>query len=163
MTTQTAKRACHGTSKNGSPCRNTAILEDGYCVAHTPNLADSRRLKPGKQPGAGRPRKPRAIDVLKERLEDEIDETLAVLFDARHATRSVVVGNGPTAHVEVVEDNQTRMAAIREIFDRAYGKSKQFSEVTHYTRDAFMEAVAELEAEHAELDRELAAGSSGND
>ena len=53
--------------------------------------------------------------MLRERLEREIErnETLSVLFDALGAERAVVVGNGPTAHVQHVPDIPTRLAAVR--------------------------------------------------
>jgi hypothetical protein len=52
------------------------------------------------------------------------------LYEARKATRHVVVGNGPTAHVEEVPDIPTRLAAAKEVMDRTHGKSKQVNEIT---------------------------------
>jgi siroheme synthase (precorrin-2 oxidase/ferrochelatase) len=92
--------------------------------------------------------------VLKQRLENDIDRVLKPLFAALEAERSVVVGNGPTAHVETVEDIPTRIAAARELLDRAYGRSKSSSEITLISDDVLAQAMRQMEEEFAELDRD---------
>lgn len=99
----------------------------------------------------GRPRAPRAVDVLRERLEARIDDWLQVLEDARTAERGVVVGDGPTAHVEFFDDHPTRLKAFREVFDRGYGKPMQFHDVT--TREEESEVDSEIRELLAEMDR----------
>ena len=90
-----SKRACHGTTKAGKPCKAAPLHDSDYCLAHTD---EETRLSTGfGAPGTGRPRNPRAVDVLKERIEAGIDEVLKPLWDALTAERAVVVGNGPGA------------------------------------------------------------------
>jgi hypothetical protein len=102
------------------------------------------------------------VEALRERVEADIDRVLAPLFEALTATRAVVVGNGPSAYVDAVDDFPTRIVAVRELLDRAYDKPR--SAVNVLTRDEFMDRVAEMEAEFVELDEQLAVaeGSSNS-
>lgn len=153
-----SKRTCHAKTIKGKPCKANplkpgTIIESitvtgDWCRTHDPNLPDSARIQ-GRQPGAGRPRTPRAVDVLKERIEQDIDKVLKPLWDALTAERAVVVGNGPQAFVENVTDHPTRITAVRELLDRGYGRSKQSSEVTVITEDVLTQAITRLEAELA--------------
>jgi hypothetical protein len=90
--------------------------------------------------------------VLKERIEAGIDKVLDPLWDALQAERAVVVGNGPSATMEMVPDYSTRIAAVRELLDRGYGRPKQSSEVTVVTQDAIDVAIERMERELAERD-----------
>ena len=121
---------CTATTKSGEPCKATAKNGLDVCNAHAPEEVKERLGFGGSQPGAGRPRNPSKVEVLREKLEAEWDEWFGVLTEARNATRHVVVGNGPTAHVEEIPDLPTRLAAFREIMDRAHGKPKQTAEVS---------------------------------
>lgn len=117
--------SCQGTTKTGKPCKSTGVLDNGFCMAHQPeNSRDFQRFG-GSQPGAGRPRQPKAVEVLREALEARADEIVAPLWEALTADRAVVVGNGPTAHVELVPDIPTRMAATRMFIEHGFGKPKQ--------------------------------------
>jgi hypothetical protein len=120
-----AKRRCKGKTKAGKRCRNTAVLEHGYCIAHTPKETEGSRRFGGSQPGAGRPRSPRAVDVIRDRIEADVELVLTPLFDALEADRGVVVGSGDDAALETVPDWPSRLAAARELLDRAYGKPQQ--------------------------------------
>lgn len=122
-------RACKATTKAGKPCKAPPLDSGDFCIAHDRNSKKDLGFG-GSQPGSGRPPKPRIVDVLRERVENEIDEWLEPFYEGRTATRHVVVGNGPTAHVEEVPDIPTRMAASREVLDRTHGKSKQVNEIT---------------------------------
>ena len=142
-----AKRACTGTTKQGQPCKAAPLHDSDHCLAHTD---EQTRLSTGfGAPGTGRPCNPRAVDVLKERIEAGIDEVLKPLWDALTAERAVVVGNGPTAYVESVKDHPTRIAAVRELLDRGYGRPKQSSEVTVVTQDTIEQAIERMEGELA--------------
>lgn len=77
---------------------------------------------------------------------------LAPLFDALEASRWVVVGTGPTAHVEMVEDVPVRLAAVRELLDRAYGRAHSTGTVTVITEDLLDQELKRLEAELAAND-----------
>jgi hypothetical protein len=144
------KRTCKGTNSQGKPCKAAPLTDSDYCLAH----ADEKtRVSTGfGAPGNGRPRKPRAVDVLRERIEANIDRVLDPLWDALTADRAMVVGNGPTAHVELASDHPTRIAAARELLDRAYGRTRQSSEVTVITEDMIDQAIRRMEAELAELE-----------
>jgi hypothetical protein len=101
------------------------------------------------------------VDVLKERIEAGIDEVLKPLWDALTAERAVVVGNGPTAYVESVKDHPTRIAAVRELLDRGYGRPKQVSEITMVTEDEFAATVRRWEQEADERERDRDTGVAG--
>lgn len=81
----------------------------------------------------GRPRKPTAIELLRQKVEEEfgLDAVLQPYFDALvGAVKPVVVGNGAHAHVVDYEDLGAKMAASDKILDRVYGKPKQQTEIT---------------------------------
>ena len=65
----------------------------------------------GPQPGAGRPRKPRVVDVIRERIEQDMEPVIAALVDALSASRGVVVGAGESAELELIPDHAARIAA----------------------------------------------------
>jgi hypothetical protein len=123
-------RRCTATNKHGNPCRSWALKDQRFCLAHADQQTKASRGFGGVQEGGGRPPKPRVVDVLRERIEADIDKWFAVLTEARDAERAVVVGNGPQAYLEMVPDAGTRLAAFREAFDRVYGKAKQTTELT---------------------------------
>jgi hypothetical protein len=70
------------------------------------------------------------IDVIRERIEDDMEPVISALLDALTADRGVVVGQGENATVEFVPDHDARIKAARELLDRAYGKARQALEVT---------------------------------
>lgn len=134
-----SKRRCHGTTKKNKPCgapplRPGTVIEGiavtgKWCVQHDEDLPESARIG-GAQPGAGRPRNPRAVDVLRERIEQDIDKVIVPLWEALEATSGVVVGNGPSARLEIEPDYRTRIAAARELLDRGYGRPRQAVEMS---------------------------------
>lgn len=147
----TPKR-CSGVTKAGKPCKSTAVLEEtGTCLAHAPQELRGSRGFGGPQPGSGRPRSPRAVEVLRQKLEAQIDDWWQVLEDARSAERGLVVGDGPSARIEYVEDHSTRLKAFHAMFDRAIGKPMQFHDVT--TREEESEVDREIADLLAEMDR----------
>lgn len=124
------KRACSATTKAGTPCQSPPLAGTELCMAHSPAKVRESRGFVADNGKAGRPRSPRAVDVLRERIEQDIDAVIAPLWEALAAEKSVVVGNGPSAHVESVPDLPTRIAAARELLDRGYGKPKQATELS---------------------------------
>jgi hypothetical protein len=135
----TERRRCKGKNQAGDPCgayplRPGTLIEDvsvtgDWCIIHDPDLPEG--AKPGgPQPGAGRPRNPRGIDILRERFEAEADRVLNPLFDALEADIATVVGRGEEAMVDYQPDHRTRLLAIKEILDRVYGRPKQATEIT---------------------------------
>lgn len=112
------KARCTATTKAGTPCKAPPLDGTKLCMSHSP--AETREslgfvADNGK---GGRKPNPRAVDVLRERLEERIDEVLNPLFDAL------------AAEVDYGPDHRTRITAVRELLDRVYGKPKQVSEIT---------------------------------
>lgn len=124
------KPTCTSTTKAGNPCKSPPLTGTTHCISHAPRETKVSAGFGGPQPGAGRPRAPRAVDVLKERIEQDIDAVLNPLWAALDATSGLVVGNGSTAEVEVIPDFRTRITAARELLDRAYGRPKQATEIS---------------------------------
>lgn len=133
------KRTCHGTTKAGAPCGATPLkpgtqfgdyrASGDYCNGHDPDLPAEYRIG-GAQPGAGRPKKPRAVDILRTKLEADADRVLDPLFDALEADIAIPVGSGEEAAVDYQPDHRTRLLAVKEILDRVYGRPKQATEIT---------------------------------
>lgn len=152
-----AAKCTHKTKAN-KRCPNAPLTGKDYCIGHAPREVKDSLGFAGSQPGSGRPRKPHAIEILKERIERDIDAVLNPLWAALKATKSVVIsegGNTSTAHQYTVEvpDYPTRIAAARELLDRGYGKSKSISETTVITRDAIEQSIIDMEAEMSEDDQ----------
>lgn len=125
-----AKRRCKGKTKAEKRCRAAPLRDRAYCSAHDPESPGSTRFGSPEQAAAagalgGRPPRPRAVDVLRERVEADVDAVLAPLFEGLAADRGVVVGAGESAQIEMVVDWSTRLAAARELLDRGYGKPRQ--------------------------------------
>lgn len=120
---------CSATTKKGTRCKSPARQGEGTCLSHAPEEARESVGFGGSQPGAGRPRAPRVIDVLREKIEADIEGWLQPLVDGRTADRGVVVGDGEAARVEFVPDHRTRMKATAEALDRAFGKPSQVHDI----------------------------------
>ena len=145
-------KKCSAKTKAGKRCKANARYDSGYCNAHSPKELQERSGFGGAQPGAGRPRTPKAIDALRERIEKDIDRWLQPLEDGLTADRGVVVGDGENARVEFFADHPTRMKAMQLAFDRAFGKPAQA--IKHSTEESEVDAeirrlLAELEARAA--------------
>lgn len=133
--------ACKGTTKAGKPCKapplkaGTVIADvevsGDYCRAHDPTLPASAHLSTLAE-GHRNGRKPKAkpTEVLRLKVEAEIEKWLKPYEDALTADQGVVVGTGPQARLEVLPDHKTRMAAATAVFDRIYGKPRQAHELT---------------------------------
>lgn len=122
-------RRCHAITKAGKACKAHPVSGSDFCLAHDETAREIARFG-GLQPGAGRPPAPRVVDVIRERIEEEMDEWYQVLLDARDASKPVMVGHGEDAYVVDIPDHGVRLAAFREVMDRAYGKPKQATELS---------------------------------
>ncbi len=58
-------------------------------------------------------------------LGDAAPRAILALVAALDAERAIVVGNGPTASVEMVPDHGERIKAANALLDRRYGKPNQ--------------------------------------
>lgn len=154
------KRRCTGTTKAGKPCSATPRKDTGTCNAHAPKEVRESAGFGGPQPGAGRPRSPKAVEILRERMEANADRYLQPLEDGLTADRGVVVGDGDSARVEFVTDHGTRIKASLAILDRVYGKPMQFHDVT--TREEESEVDREIRALLEQMDQRDAPSLNGN-
>ncbi len=138
------KRQCQGERKAGGPCGANPVRQGTviagvtcsgkWCIHHDPDLPESARIG-GKQPGAGRPPAPRAVDVLRERIEANIDRVILPLFDALDAAGGFSVKYKNVDGEDCIEfvphpDHGVRLKAVGELLDRAYGKPKQQTELS---------------------------------
>jgi hypothetical protein len=123
----TAKLACAAITKTGKPCKAYPLKGRDVCLAHTD---EKERVSTGFGVSGGRPKKPRVVDVLRERIEERIDAWLQPLDDALTASRPVLVGAGDDATVLDVPDHAIRLKAFAEAMDRAYGRPKQTQEIS---------------------------------
>lgn len=124
-------RRCLGITKAGTPCKAAPLKVTDHCLAHSDaETRGSVGFTPEAGKLGGRPAAPKAVDLIRERVETEIEEWYSVLIEARDAQRAVVVGSGEHAEVEYVPDHTVRLAAFREAMDRAYGRPKQAQEVS---------------------------------
>jgi hypothetical protein len=143
------KKRCSRTTKAGKRCRAWALHGIETCLAH----ADEKTRDNASFGGSygGRPRKPRFTEILSEQVRAEISDFLAPYREGLTATRHLVVGNGPTAHLEEVPDIPTRMAAMDKLFDRTDGRPTQHTEISgeieHTSQSEFDREVAALEAQ----------------
>ncbi len=133
------RRWCKGKAQSGEQCRAYPLrpgtefggvtVSGEWCITHDPEIPTDAKPQ-GAQPGSGRKRNPRAIDVLRRRLEERADEVLNPLFAALEADVATVVGRGEEAMVDYQPDHRTRLLAVKEILDRVYGRPKQATEIT---------------------------------
>jgi hypothetical protein len=128
--------ACTIPTKAGKPCK-AAPPHPGrdYCLAHAPATERESTGFRADNGSAGRPAKPRTVDLVRERIEAEIDDWLKVLEDAREAVSTIVVGTGPNVRTAVVPDFNARLKAFQVAFDRGYGRPKQTADVQVSNRE----------------------------
>ena len=145
----TPKRQCKATTKAGKRCKAKPQSDREVCLAHDEERRASTGFG-GSENGrlGGRPRSPKAIDVLRERIERDIDKWLDPLEQGLTAERALVVGDGPHARLELTPDIPTRMKAMQLAFDRAFGKPAQA--IKHSQDES--EVDAEIRRLLAELD-----------
>jgi hypothetical protein len=127
-------RACRGTTKAGKGCKAHPLHGTDFCMAHADEETRASVGFGGPENGAkgGKAKRvPRLTEILRERVEAEADTLLGNLLElALRGERAVVVGNGPTAHVEIVDDPELRLKATREVYDRLEGRPRQVAEIT---------------------------------
>lgn len=154
-----AKRTCGGTTRAGKPCGANPLkpgtVIDGitvsgdWCRQHDLDLPDSARIG-GATPGAGRKPNPRAVDVLRERIEENIDRVIQPLWDALEADSGIALNiKGGGMQLAMVPDHLTRLRAVRELLDRGYGRPTQANEITIVTQDLIDMEIQRLEAQLA--------------
>lgn len=127
---KTKSKRCGYPKDDGTPCGAWRMKGKNTCVGHLDRKEKEAIGFGGPQEGSGRPKNPRVIDTLRDKVEERADEIMDVYFDAMKATRAIVVGSGADAFVDEVPDWPTRLRAVEALNDRAYGKPKQVSEIS---------------------------------
>lgn len=131
-----AKRHCNGVTRKGQPCKAQPLKGRETCLSHSDAetrasvgfVAEAGHL-------GGRPRQPRVSEIysaeLHRQVGEHVDELIGRLVAiALDAERTLVVGTGPNARVEIAPDQALQLAAIRELNDRILGRPKQTTELT---------------------------------
>ncbi len=153
------KRRCKvpkSETKSGKPCgahplkpgtviEGVAVSGD-YCRSHDPDLPDNARIQ-GAQPGAGRPRKVSPDQILRERIEAEVDAWLApVEAAALGAERPMQMWDAHEGRhkIVMVADPQLALKAIKFAYERAFGRPRQQIEVAGGGDGAPLRISAEL-------------------
>jgi hypothetical protein len=124
-----AKRRCKGTNKAGERCGAAPLKGSDYCRAHDPDVSGSARFGSHEQAKAagdlgGRPKAPRVVDVMRERVEEDVDRILVPYFDALEGAVVHATFEGevlPSDHPDI----GARIAAAEKLLDRVYGRPKQ--------------------------------------
>lgn len=122
---------CKAKTKKGKRCRNAATIGD-VCIAHAPRNVKDERGFGGPQPGSGRPRLPRPHEVLRQRIEDDIDRWLAPLEAALGASKPMQTWSASRGEHKIiyVADPELGMKATKLALQLVYGKPKQPLELT---------------------------------
>lgn len=151
-------RRCKAKTKAGKRCKANSQKDREVCIAHDEERRGSVGFG-GAQPGSGRPRKPKVIEVLRERIEENIDFWLQPLVDGITADAAKVVGDGEHARLEFHADHPTRIKAQREALDRAFGKAAQSVDVKHSAEESQLDTeIRELLAKLGQFPEQSANG-----
>lgn len=148
------KGQCEGTSKRtGKRCQKAAIKKTTRCNAHPIAAVSDRFGSPAQAREAaklaGRPRKPRPPDLLRQLVEANPDVLMVSHFRtlgydvvvtddgtpglvAREGGGAKLYGTSKDGWVNVSphEDLGAQNQAARDLFDRVYGRPKQATEIT---------------------------------
>lgn len=119
-----AKRRCQGKTKAGKRCRAFPLHGSKLCLAHSDAETRSSVQFVGGQPGSGRPPKPRVVDVLRERVEAEVELIVAPYFQALSEAVLTATYEGEVIASEL-PDLAGRIQAAEKLLDRVYGKPRQ--------------------------------------
>lgn len=130
------KARCTGKSvRTGKRCKAAPLKGTKRCAAH-PLEPDSARFgspEQAREAGlqGGRPPKPRPDDILRQRIEDDIDKWLAPLEAALIDGKPMLMWDGQERvhKIEFVPDPKLGMQAMKLAFERVYGKPRQSIEL----------------------------------
>ena len=129
MAGKAKKRKCKAKTKAGKPCSRPPVIGETHCLAHMSRKEREARGFGGPQPDSGRPKKPRVTDVMRKKIEAEIDKVLKPYFEALEGAVVHAVYEGrviPSEHPDLA----ARIAAAEKLLDRVYGKPGQALELT---------------------------------
>lgn len=126
------KRRCRGTTKKGKPCRAAALKGTDRCIAHSDKAVQVEMGFGGPENGAkggAATRRPRVIERMRERVEEDIEKIIAPYFDAIENAIVTATHEGQVIPSEVA-DLGARIKAAEALLDRVYGKPRQVTEVS---------------------------------
>lgn len=143
MATKAKKRRCKGKTKAGKRCRAAALktgtMIDGveasgdFCRAHDPAIPSVTQLTTDdRRRGGEATRKPRPDEILRERIEEDIDRWLAPFEAALSSGKPVQMWDAAEGkhRIEYVPDPQLALKAVKLAFDRAFGRARQKVELS---------------------------------
>ncbi len=133
-----AKRRCKAKTKRGTRCKVAPLTGSDYCRAHDPLLPAEARFGTPEQAaeagalGGAAGRRPRVVEVLRERIEADIDRWLAPLEAALGEGKPIQMWDGQERKhsIEYVPDPALGMKALKLALDRVYGRPRQEVEVS---------------------------------
>ena len=107
------KRVCQAINRAGERCGAAPLVGTEYCSAHNPVAPASTRFGSPEQATragvqGGRPPNPRVTEVMRHRVEEQVEAVLRVYFDALTSPDEVI-----------------RLRAAEALLDRVYGKAKE--------------------------------------
>lgn len=130
------KRRCEAMTKRGTRCRAAPLKEGSYCSAHDPDRPDAERFGSPEQAkaaalGGGRPRLPAALEILRDRIEDDIDRWLQPIEEALVAEKPLLMWDADASKhvIEYVPDLPTRLRAVEIVLNRVYGRPRELIEL----------------------------------
>ena len=110
---------CTATTKAGDPCSAAPRTGRDTCMAHA-DLETRKAVGFVAEAGAaGRPPKPKAFEVWREKVEADFELWTRPFVDALSAQKD-----------DGAPDHAIRMKASEAVLDRAYGKPTQRNEIT---------------------------------
>lgn len=144
----TDRPRCTATTKAGTPCQAWPAFGATTCLAHSDREARESVGFYGAQPGAGRPRLEKPLEVARRLVEENVEQLLRPHFAAlgcrleRNDAGELAVTPDPDLRPKVtasyqgevfashIEDLQAQLEAAERLLDRVYGKPKQATEIT---------------------------------
>jgi hypothetical protein len=133
------KHGCVGTTKKGGPCDSWPLPDSDRCISHSPKEVQESLGFGGTQPGAGRPKLPKPMDLARQLVERH---AIAILRPHFKALGLMLEDDGSTTLLDhgavvvyqgeatTIEDLAAQIGAARELLDRVYGKPRQQTELT---------------------------------
>lgn len=147
-----AKPRCKATTKQNAPCKAAPLTDTDFCLAHSDAETREKTGFVADNGMGGRKKRPSEIEMYEKVWRENTADIEAALKRGITATRHVVVGNGPSAHVEEVADIPTQLKAVEIFTDRLVGRPTQAVELTGDEGGPVkFEGVTDAEAWHREV------------
>jgi hypothetical protein len=139
-------RTCASLTRTGRPCKAIPLKGRDVCLAHADEITREKTRFGGRQPGAGRPPKPKLSDIERQLVEEHLEKVLRPYWRTLGYDVVIAEDTGEGALVELPEggaklygtasrdgrvnmsehdDLATMMAASEKLRDRVYGRPRQ--------------------------------------